>query len=68
MDLKMAFDEVAVLTENLAFISSNLGVPDVVIVTTSDIDTSVSDEVNAAEKSTPGKPTTCFTFAPEAAP
>ncbi len=64
MELKMAFDEVAVLTENLAFVSSNLGIPDVVVVTASQIDPAIPDEVNAAEKATPGKPTFCFKFAP----
>jgi hypothetical protein len=62
MELKMVFDEVGVLTENLAFMAATLGVPEVVVVTTSEADTSKPEEKVAAEKAGPGKPTYLITF------
>lgn len=62
MALSMAFDEVAVLTENLPFIVGSLEVPEVVILSTKEVDDSNKEDVDAASKASPGKPTMLFTW------
>lgn len=62
MALSMAFDEVAVLTENLPFIVGSLEVPEVVILSTKQVDDSNKEDVDAASKASPGKPTMLFTW------
>ena len=64
MALSMAFDEVAVLTENLTFITGTLQIPEVIVLSSKEVDTSSKEDVDVAEKATPGKPTMLFTFAP----
>lgn len=62
MALSMAFDEVAVLTENLPFICGSLEVPEVVILSTKEVDTSNKEDMDVADKASPGKPTMLFTW------
>ena len=62
MDLSVPFDEAQVLTENLPFITSNLKVPEVVVISCAEADTSEKDQAVAAEKAAPGKPTFLFTW------
>ena len=62
MALSMAFDEVAVLTENLPFIVGSLEVPEVIILSTKEVDGSIKEDVDAASKASPGKPTMLFTW------
>ena len=62
MDLRVSFDEAEVLTENLPFITSNLKVPEVVVINCADADTSDKDQAVAVEKAAPGKPTFLFTW------
>lgn len=64
MALSMAFDEVAVLTENLRFICGSLEVPEVVILSSSEVDASNKEDVDVAGKASPGKPTMLFTWEP----
>ena len=62
MALEMPFDEVAVLTENLGFMTSNLGVPEVIVLSTGQADSEIKEDVEAASKATPGKPTMVFAW------
>ena len=60
--MSMAFDEAAVLTENLTFITGSLNIPEVIVLSTKEVDTSINEDVDVAEKATPGKPTMLFKF------
>jgi hypothetical protein len=62
MALSMAFDEVAVLTENLPFICGSLEVPEVVILSSTQVDSSNKEDMDVAAKASPGKPTMLFTW------
>jgi hypothetical protein len=62
MALSMAFDEAAVLTENMPFICGSLEVPEVIVLGAKEVDTSSKEDVDVAEKASPGKPTMLFTW------